>query len=94
MYSQLACCSGSYLVLLLLGLHCVFLLGLSCIVTAWFKWSIVIGITLYRYYLGLACVLLLGLPCIVTAWITLCVFICVALVYLAVVGIACCLGSN
>lgn len=29
-----------------------------------------------------------GLPCIVTAWITLCVLICVALVYLAVVGIA------
>ena len=55
---------------------------------------IVIGVALYCYCLGLACVLLLGLPCIVTAWITLCVFICVALVYLAVVGIACCLGSN
>lgn len=30
----------------------------------------------------------MGLPCIVTAGITLCVLFCVALVYLAVVGIA------
>lgn len=96
MYPQFACCSGSYLASLLLGLPCVFLLGLSCIVTAWFKWCIFIGVTLYYYRLGLACVFLLGvaLYCYCLDYL-MCFNLCCPCVFGCCWHcFACCLGSN